>query len=105
MKQILLIVGKSLGWLIFLSAFAAIGLGTDNPGLMVPLYALAMLVIIGSIYLYSAKHKRHSFEDIKTPVYIPYMLGIGLSVISLILPAFLMIKYRPGLVSFGPFCL
>jgi hypothetical protein len=102
MKQILLLIGKILAWLIFISAFAAIGLGTESPGLMVPVYALTMIVILGLIYLYSTKHKRHSFEDMKSSSFMPYIIGGGLSLISLFLPAFLMIKYRPGLISFFP---
>lgn len=102
MKKILSIIAKSLAWIALIMSFAALGFSTDNPGLMVPVYAGIFIVILGFILFRVSKHKRHSFDDIKTPVAVKYVLMPVLVIASLILPAFFIMRYRPGLLTFTP---
>ena len=98
MNKILSVIGKILAWVVLTLAFSAIGLGTDNPSVMVPAYAIAFVIILGAILFYVSKHKRHSFDDIKTPKIIPFIAGAILILVSLGFPAFSLAKFRPGLI-------
>ena len=89
MNMILSMVGKLLGWILFVAVFASIGLATDNPSVMVPAYGISIIIIIGAILYALTRKKRQSVEDAKTPTFIPWIEGIFLGLFSLIVPAFM----------------
>lgn len=86
MKQTLKNILKVLTWVILLAAFASLGFGTDNPGLMVPLYFIFFLVVFTLVFLYTKyKHRRTTVSTKRTEI-IKKILGIVLVIAAVLTP-------------------
>ena len=101
MKQIISTIGQSLAWLIFIGAFACIGLATENPALMVPLYGLSIIVILGLILFSLTRKKRQSFEGLQTSNYFSMITGALLLILALFFPTFAITSFLHHLVGKG----
>ena len=103
MKKILSDIGKIIAWIIFIGVFASIGLATENPSVMVPVYGIAIIVILGTILFFLVRKKRQSFEATatKTPVFIPMTGGILLLLFSFVFPAYAISRFLPIFVTVG----
>ena len=102
MKNIISIVGSVLGWTAIVCVFACVGFFTDNPGVMVPLYGVIMILVLGLFWFLVSKQKNKSQEQIKTSPYIPAVICGVLSVFTFIFPHMAISFFRPGEFSAFP---
>ncbi len=75
-----------IGWLVLLFCFAAIGFGTANPKLMVPVYFVVFAVIFGLVLLYVKNHKTLAQENPVRALIYRRVLGGILLLISILAP-------------------
>ena len=90
MNVTLSMVGKIIAWILFVATFAAIGLATENPAVMVPVYGISIIVILGAILFFLSRKKKQTAETVKIPAYISLIEGIFLLLFSLAVPVFVM---------------
>ena len=88
MNTLLSMIGKIIAWVLFIAAFAAIGLATDNPAVMIPVYGIGIIIVLGAILLVLKSKKKHSGETTKTPVVLNWIEGIFLLLFTFIVPAY-----------------
>ncbi|MCB5230344.1 MAG: hypothetical protein WCX83_04960 [Candidatus Cloacimonas sp.] len=87
MNEFLKLVVKIITWVLIIGAFASLGFGTDNPKLMVPLYALFFIVVFGLVLFYSMKQqKTKKVVDKKHSSLLMGILGIVLVTLGVITP-------------------
>ena len=101
MKLTFSTIGQVLAWIIFIGAFSCIGLATESPKVMVPLYGIGIILILGIILLTLMRKKRQSFEDVKTSKYVPMISGIMLLILSLFFPTITITGFLHNLVGKG----
>jgi hypothetical protein len=92
---------QALGLLALTAVIASIGLAAENPKVMVPLYAIIFLAIIGGMLFFLSKHKRQSFESLKTPAYVPGIYCGILLVFSFTFPHISIGNFRPDFIGVG----
>jgi len=86
MKELIGKIGQVILWLALLTGFASLGFASEMPGLMVPLLALVLILIIGGILLNLSKNKRHSYDKLNNTVYLNLIGGGLLLLLSLFFP-------------------
>jgi hypothetical protein len=101
MKKILSIIGQCIAWSLLIAAVACLGLATDNPALMVPLYGGSFVMILAILVFLLARKKRNTFEDLELPKYIPMTGGVILLVATILFPTFSIYTFRGEIASFG----
>jgi len=94
-------VAQAFGWLMLTAVIASVGFLSDNPGVMVPAFALFFMATVGGMYFYLTKKKRNTYESLKMPVwkkvfYCGLMAGFSLS-----FPYASINGFRPGLINEG----
>ena len=102
MKNIVSIVGSVLGWTAMVCVFACIGFFTDNPGFMVPLYGVIMILVLGLFWFLVSRQKNKSYDQLKTSPNIPAFICGILSVFTFIFPHLAISFFRPGEFSSFP---
>jgi membrane protein CcdC involved in cytochrome C biogenesis len=106
MKKYFSMIITIFGWLIFTILFACLGLGSDKPSLMVPLYAVFFLIVCVVCLLILKKQRKILFEIMKgtakteKPKYwVNYLLGSLATIGALIFPIYSFHNFRQGLIS------
>ena len=100
-KDLLMKVAQGFGWLTLTAVIASIGFLSDNPGVMVPVYALLFIVVVGGMLYFLTKRKRHSYDSLKTPAWVPGFYCGFTAVLSLTFPYISVNGFRPGLINIG----
>ena len=100
-KKLFSKIAQAFGWLALTGVIASVGFLSDNPGVMVPTYALVFILAVGGILFYLTKSKRHSYEDMQTPAYVAPLSGAILLLVSFVFPAFSLASFRPGVFGTG----
>ncbi len=101
MKQHLMTVFKTIGWIVLLFCFASIGFATDNAAVMIPAYMVFFLLIFVGVYFYSKTHQRRQEINPATKTLINKILGGFLVLVALYTPVRMFLSLFPGLLSFG----
>ena len=96
MKNIFSIVGSVLGWIAIVGVFACVGLFTDNPGLMVPLYGVLTILVLVIFVLIARRQKSKAYDELKTPAWVPGLYCGLLSVFSITFPHLSISFLRPS---------
>lgn len=87
MKNVLNVVIKVIMWIVILVAMSSLGFGTDNPRLMVPVYALFFAITFGLVLLFSIrKQKTKRSAEKKYVTVFKAILGAILIICGLIAP-------------------
>jgi len=100
MKNILSMLGQLVAWSILVVAVACLGLATDNPELMVPLYGGGFVVVLAVLLFFLSRKKRNTFEDLEVPKYVPILGGVILTLAAIFFPAFSIFTFRGEIASF-----
>ena len=69
-KDLLMKVAQAFGWLMLTAVIASVGFLSDNPGVMVPAFALFFMAAVGGMYFYLTKKKRNTYVICDDPRYI-----------------------------------
>ena len=100
-KDLLSKVAQGFGWVTLTAVIASVGFLSDNPGVMVPAFALFFIIAVGGMLFYLTKRKRHSYDSLKTPAWVPGFYCGFVSVLSLSFPFISINGFRPGLINIG----
>jgi len=100
-KDLLMKVAQGFGWLMLTAVIASIGFLSDNPGVMVPVYAIVFIAAVCGMLFFLMKRKRHSYDSLKTPAWVPGFYCGFTSVLSLTFPYISINGFRPGLINIG----
>jgi hypothetical protein len=107
MKKILSTTLRIIWWLLLIAVFGSIGLGTDNPKLMVPLYALFLLILLLLFLYLNIKRRKQSIMIValesdtkaKSKNFVNFLIGSLCLIASLFFPMFIFKYYRDGLLN------
>ena len=101
MKKTLSIIAQALGWIALLAVVMSIGFAAENPKVMIPTYGLLFMVAVGGMLFYLSRHRRHSYDAMKTPAYVAPLCGAILLILGVIFPVFSITSFRPNVIGTG----
>ena len=99
MKLILSITGKTIALIALTIAFSCIGIGSDQPEVMMPICGAMFLIIVAAMFFYQSLNKRRSFTQVKTPTFVPITAGALLMIFAICFPAISFANFRPNLAD------